>query len=337
MASYSPSPRPSREYSTTSSKFRENLSIRVPPSDFPIETSRFSPESPPSPPPRASMWTTSNTARSSTPSRSKDMEKQDPLPAASSSSPSRLRRLFFDVRSLTRHTDPEIVPVEPPQSAAWPPLHIDKRKCCHDCPCHSVSSRQRRRRRLWLVVLVIVLLYLLGNTIFLNVRVIGSGTTDTTKKGTTSSSSLSEDAQQCLSQYTVNAPSDPSGYPCSSCLSVLQAVPSDFSDGNAQDGQQIQNAVQFCGLRAIFETANGDGQSALKNGNWAQDVKFCAWDGVSCDGSGRAASLYVPIHVTITLDIKLAPSQVFDIPRSSCRSSERTRRVKWPPEPDCDR
>ncbi|EGO26326.1 hypothetical protein SERLADRAFT_384847, partial [Serpula lacrymans var. lacrymans S7.9] len=108
---------------------------------------------------------------------------------------------------------------------------------------------------------------------------------------TSTSSTLSTNAQQCLSQYTLNAPSSPSSYPCSTCLPTLQAVPSSFLNTDTQDGQQIQNAIQFCGLRAVFETANAAGQATLGNGSWVQDVKFCAWTGVTCDGSGQVSNL----------------------------------------------
>ncbi|PSR72693.1 hypothetical protein PHLCEN_2v11388 [Hermanssonia centrifuga] len=223
--------------------------------------------------------------RSSTPTR-KDTESQ----SAASPSPrkSRFTKLMFDIRTMVR--EPQIVPMQPPP---WPPLHVEKRQCSHDCPCRNVNKKKQRRRRIFIIILILIILYLLGNTVALNIRVFGSPPSAQPPHNSTASTStaLSSDAQQCLSQYTVNAPSNPGDYPCSTCLPVLQSVPSNFSDGNAQDTQQIENAVQFCGLRSIFETADSDGQSALKNGNWAQDVKFCAWDGVSCDGMGRVSSL----------------------------------------------
>lgn len=293
-SSCSSTPRPSREHS---SRFKEHLSIYVPPANYPIEASRFSPESPPEPSRTLSSWTNASTVRSSTPIR-KDMKEMDTgsLPSVPSftSRTSRMGRLFFDIRTLVRDREPEVVPIQQPDLPPWAPLHIEKRtQCCHDCPCHSVSKKDRRRRRILIIVLVLVILYLLGNTVVLNTRVFAPQPAVQVSPNITSSSSssLSAVAQQCLSQYTVNAPSDPSGYPCSQCLPTLQAVPSDFSDGTAQDSQQILNAVQFCGLRSIFETSDSNGQSALKNGNWAQDVKFCAWTGVSCDGMGRVSSL----------------------------------------------
>lgn len=204
----------------------------------------------------------------------------------------RFTKLFFDVRTLMRDRDAELVPIQAPQLHPWPPLHIDKKICCSDCLCHQKKKRSRRDRFLiW--VLVVVILLLLGDVIFLNIRVLVQSPAPTIPITTTPSGSktLSADAQECLSEYNVNAPSNPSGYPCSSCLPTLQSVPSSFSDGNATDAQQIQNAIQFCGLRALFDSMNSDGQNALKNGEWVQDVKFCAWSGVNCDGTGKVGAL----------------------------------------------
>ena len=94
-----------------------------------------------------------------------------------------------------------------------------------------------------------------------------------------------------VSQYTLNAPSDPQSYPCSTCLPVLQDVPADFSTSDPADGEQIQNAIQFCGLRSIFETSSTEGQQGLSNAGWVKDVRFCAWQGVHCDGFGRVSTL----------------------------------------------
>ncbi|CAL1711568.1 unnamed protein product [Somion occarium] len=277
-----------------------NLSIAIPPQDFPVETSRFSPESPPLPPvpSRAgSMWTNATTMRSPTP-KAKDVEANRPRsPQRSPSSPSsrfraRFTKLFFDVRTLMKDRDAELVPIQPAHLPPWQPLNVEKRSCCQDCLCHRPKERSRRYKLL-ICLLVIIILYLLGNVSFLNARVIklSSSSTSTDKRTASTSKTLSADAQECLSQYNVNAPSDPSGYPCSSCLPVLQSVPSDFSDGNATDTEQIQNATQFCGLRAFFESMDNDGQAALQNGQWVENMRFCAWGGVSCDGAGRVGAL----------------------------------------------
>jgi hypothetical protein len=181
-----------------------------------------------------------------------DIEKSTPR--------DRFTKLLFDLRM-------------PEELTEWPPLHVHKR-----CKCN------KARNRTLCCLLIIVLLFLIGNIIFLNVRILSINT------ATPSSTSLSANAQQCLSQYTLNAPSSPSSYPCSTCLPTLQTVPSDYLSSNPQNAQQILNAIQFCGLRAIFDTANSQGQASL---GWVNDVKFCAWNGVTCDGSGRVANLSV--------------------------------------------
>ncbi|KAG2153242.1 L domain-like protein [Suillus clintonianus] len=159
--------------------------------------------------------------------------------------------------------------------AQWPPLHVQKRKC---------HCKTKRNRGL-LILLIIILFFLIGNVIFLNVRVLSMNTSTPSNTNPT----LSANAQQCLSQYTLNAPSSPSSYPCSTCLPTLQTVTSTYLSSNPQNAQQILNAIQFCGLRGIFDTANSQGQASLLG--WVTDVKFCAWNGVTCDGSGRVANL----------------------------------------------
>ncbi|KAH9889384.1 L domain-like protein [Cubamyces lactineus] len=176
-----------------------------------------------------------------------------------------------------------------PPLHAWPPLEKQQRECEH---CH---KKRKRDRILW-GVLIVILLYLLGNTIFLNVRVLkttpqASTSSPNASSGVSSSTVLSADAQQCISQYNLNAPADPQSYPCSTCYPVLSAIPSNFSDGNSQDAQTIANAVQFCGLRSIFDVASSNGQTVLSNGGWVKDVRFCAWSGVKCDGFGRVSTL----------------------------------------------
>ncbi|GJE91357.1 L domain-like protein [Phanerochaete sordida] len=304
MSTSTPStPRQSTEYS---SRFKEHLSITIPPPGFAVESSRFSPDSE-SPPPRPSRtlsdWTNASTVRSFTPTRpapihttSKDSDAHSVPPSVAPSHKSRIGRLFFDIRALTRDREPEIVPIDEPALHPWPPLHIEKRACCHDCPCHTQSparkKRKQRRRRILTALLVLVLLYLLGNVAALNTRVFAPSRMIMVNGTVPATPGLSAAAQQCLDQFTVNAPADPAGYPCSTCLPTLQAVPSGaLSSGDSQDSQSLLNAVQFCGLRAIFETSDSSGQAALKGGNWDQDVKFCAWSGVSCDGSGRVSSL----------------------------------------------
>ncbi|KAI0691490.1 hypothetical protein BC835DRAFT_1307454 [Cytidiella melzeri] len=230
--------------------------------------------------------------RSSTPiRRDYDAPSTPKSVGTSTASRSRIAKLIFDIRTLVQgDKEPEVVAIQPPHLPPWPPLSIEKRACCHDCPCHAMQKDSRKknwRNRVLIYALIVILLYLLANSIILSVKVYGSPSTGLAATNGTSSG-LSVDAQQCISQYTVNAPSDPLSYPCSSCLPVLQYSTAQL---DSQDEQILENAVQFCGLRSVFETAGSDGQAALKNGKWAQDVKFCAWSGVSCDGSGKVSSL----------------------------------------------
>jgi hypothetical protein len=199
---------------------------------------------------------------------------------------SRFTKFLFDMR----------IQEELPE---WPPLHVQKRKS------------RRTRIILLLCLLIIVLLFLIANVIFLNIRVLS------VQPATPSSTSLSVNAQQCLSQYTLNAPSSPSSYPCSTCLPILQAVP---LSSNSQNAQQIINAIQFCGLRAIFDTANSQGQASL---SWVNDVKFCAWNGVTCDSSGRVANLSA--HSTKFRVPPLTHTQTIDVPWSTIIITQRTR------------
>jgi len=200
----------------------------------------------------------------------------------------RFAKFCFDLRTLGRRREPDVLPVHQPKLEPWSPLHIEKRAapCCEHC----VKRRKRKRRNTILfVVLVILLLYLLGNTIALNVTTAGSSAS------ASRTASLSPNQQLCLSEFEINAPANASLYPCSTCLSTLQGVSSEFLETHAQDAAQVQNAIQFCALRSVFVEANGQGQSSLGNGGWMQNTDVCGWTGVECDGDGRVTSLYVPM------------------------------------------
>ncbi|KAI0753166.1 hypothetical protein C8Q80DRAFT_1097000 [Daedaleopsis nitida] len=205
----------------------------------------------------------------------------------------RLTKYLFDLRMPPPERPQQWYPINEVPLRSWPPLEVEKKRRCHHC---EADNDRRRRNMVLFAALVVILLFLLGNIIFLNVRVVRLSSPSRTlvppsTTNASTSNGLSEDAQQCLSQYTLNAPSDPQGYPCSTCLGALQDVPSAFFESNQGDGEQITNAIQFCGLRSIFETASSDGQLGLSNSGWAKDVRFCAWQGVRCDGFGRVASI----------------------------------------------
>lgn len=195
----------------------------------------------------------------------------------------RFATFLFDLRTLgRRRREPDVLPM---QLDPWPPLHIEKRsgQCCEHCVKR--GKRRRRNKLLWILV-IILLLYLLGNTIALDVL---------TYNSPSNSATLSANQQLCLAEFEINAPVNASLYPCSTCLSTLQDVSSGFLNAHSQEATQIQNAIQFCALRGVFVEANGQGQSSLGNGGWMQNNDVCGWSGVECDGEGRVTSLYVVV------------------------------------------
>jgi len=272
----------------TMSRFREHLSLHLQPGhlDIPIERSKFSPASTIDPSPRYSE--SSHSPFKQTQLSPKDIEAG--TPSSSTTLRDKFTRLFFDLRTGgSPHPQGQ-------RMSQWPPLNIEKRRCTcyvHDPRHEAKVKKQKRRSRCLLILLIIILLLLIGNTIFLNVRVLSLTNTPSSSSTSTNNSALPANTLQCISQFTLNAPTSPSAYPCSTCLSVLEAVPSSFmsDDANSKDIQTINNAVQFCGLRAVFETADAQGQATLGNGSWSQNVNFCTWTGVTCDTSGRVSSL----------------------------------------------
>ena len=167
----------------------------------------------------------------------------------------------------------------------WPPLRVDKRniQCSESCQCR--DPKRKKKRKLIIVLLLILLLYFFVNTIVLNVRVFS-------KADTSDDSYALSDAQKlCLTEFTVNAPANASLYPCSTCLSLLQDIPYSYKFSTADGYQTLSNALQFCGLQSLVTASGGTAQNALTNGGWVQDVDFCTWTGVQCDGQGRISSL----------------------------------------------
>jgi hypothetical protein len=201
-----------------------------------------------------------------------------------------------------------------PEMKPWNPLRIIKNpKPEHDND-HQEEMKKRAKkrkkdRRCWcLLILIIIILLLLGDAIFLNVRVAqldntitsfglipGSKPSSTAGSSPTNNPQLSTEAQSCLTQFQVNAPSSPTSYACSTCLPILQSVPSSFLTApstSTATSQNITNAIQFCGLQSIFQAAStGNGGNPLGNVGWLQNVAFCTWDGVTCSGDGKVAQL----------------------------------------------
>ena len=179
----------------------------------------------------------------------------------------------------------------------WRLDHVCESDTQHARHVHPRPTRtQERYSPALLFALIIFLLYLFINVIVLNVRSFSPSHSSPRLLPTTPPASaptntimLSADAQQCITQYTLNAPNDPKGYPCSTCLPLLIAVPT-----NASAVYPVaRDATQFCGLRSIWEDAGQQGQAGLEAGGWVKDVKFCTWSGVRCNGAGRVSSLYV--------------------------------------------
>jgi hypothetical protein len=309
---------PSAANSNSRAKFREHLSIKPTlPSDMhnvDIEISRFSPESPPppfrSPSPRSYSPITMAKSFRSGRSAMGNAQERDIEAAASSPHPSslkdRLTRFVFDTRAFSpglgrdtamskstayshshshsrSHSDSRTL-------SEWPPLRVSKHQC--SCP----HNNNPKRRWTLVVLFLVVFLYLLVSSTFSLVRVISlspflSSTTSTSTSATSTTTSLN--VQQCISQYTLNAPTSPASYPCSTCLPLLSSLPqSSLSALSPSDAQSQYNAVQFCALRAIFDSADQVGQSTLSAASgWFADVKFCAWIGVTCDSAGRVSTL----------------------------------------------
>ena len=281
------------------SRFKEHLSIS-PSDNIAIEQSRFSPDSPPAHPLRTASLTLAGTP----PSFMNARDIPEDVESLRSHGSSNVRRqtirdrftkIFFDVRTLDDRSNSDFASVRP--LSPWAPLNVDKEKSplptAH--PAHRYpppQKKQKRRFRWWALLLILIILALLGNVAFLNVRVFEL--TKTIKETTPSSptptstpnSSSPNDVQECLSQFSLNAPSNPSAYPCSTCLPILS---------NVTNNANAANALQFCGLRAILESTSTTGQTALSNGGWGKDLRTCTWSGVSCSDSGLVTSLYVSL------------------------------------------
>lgn len=157
----------------------------------------------------------------------------------------------------------------------------------YSSPGRALPRRKQEKRRVTrrTILLILLGLALLGNLIYLNVRV-----GELTKKSIPSPPSPTlapidpspAAVAECISQFTIDAPSNPSAYPCSTCLPILSKV---------TNNSDVAIAAQFCGLRAFLESTSTTGQTALSNGGWGKDLRVCIWSGVSCSESGFVTSL----------------------------------------------
>ncbi len=240
-------------------------------------------------------------------SRPHDPEKgftgHSSMPSTSSSIRDRFTRLFLDLRASLKdgnRSPADVSPPPPPDVAhmpEWRPLNV--RKQPPQCVCHSQppspTPMQRLRNRALLAILAVFLLYLFINMTVLNVRSFSSSQLPASTAAAAAppasapatTDALPADTRQCISQYTLNAPSNPTGYPCGTCLPLLAVLP---PSATAVYPAALA-ATQFCGLRSLWEDAGQQGQTGLEAGGWVKDVRFCTWAGVRCDGAGRVSSL----------------------------------------------
>lgn len=200
-----------------------------------------------------------------------------------------LGKLLLSVRAWGAKEPDIMIPIQPPQMLAsdWPPLHVEKQ--CITCSCR--DPKRRRKTIIRLVLHTLVLVFIVANIVVLNIRVFSSNSGPNNLQSPGWTGQLDADQSECLSQFILNAPATPSSYPCSSCLPLLSQVPPSFAMSSPADAQGVQDAVQFCGLKAIFESADQSGKATLNGTRWLNDVKFCAWGGVSCSSSGMVSSL----------------------------------------------
>jgi len=281
------------------SRFKEHLSIS-PSDDYGIEQSKFSPDSLPPLPLRTASLTLAGTPSSL--KNARDIPQDvDSLRSHGSSNVrrqtirDRFTKIFFDVRTLDDRStsrDIDLVSVHP--LSPWAPLNVDRKEglplpITHPALRHSFPQKKQKRRFRWYTfLLILIILALLGNVTFLNVRLfeltklIKNTPSSPTPTSTPSSPPSSDSVNECISQFTLNAPSNPSAYPCSACLPILS---------NVTNNADAANAVQFCGLRAILESTSTTGQTAFSNGGWGKDLRVCTWSGVSCSDSGLVTSL----------------------------------------------
>lgn len=193
-----------------------------------------------------------------------------------------------------RRSEPDLeIPIQDASPAAstvheevnlppWPPLHIEKRQmhCRESCRC--ADPKRKKRRRLFLILLIILLLYLLGDSVFLTQQVVSN---DGDKRALTPAQEL------CLTQFIVNAPANASLYPCSTCLDILQDISNSFKFPTSNEALVLSNSLQFCGLQSLVVASGATARDSLTNGEWVQNVQFCTWTGVQCDGQGNVMSL----------------------------------------------
>jgi hypothetical protein len=180
-----------------------------------------------------------------------------------------------------------------------PPLDLTTCKTCRHN--HHHKQEKKKKHTFWLIVLIIILLYLVGNSAFLNIRVLQTPTAIANPNATTSraptptsaapsatSTAPSADLLNCLSQFKLAA-AQPTSYPCSTCAPILSAVPNDLSPATKNPQTTGQGAaLQFCALSDVVAATSNN---SLQSVGWLKNTDFCSWNGISCDSSGRATAM----------------------------------------------
>ncbi|KAG8931639.1 hypothetical protein FRC01_001036 [Tulasnella sp. 417] len=207
---------------------------------------------------------------------------------------------------------------------------VEKGRTTRCQTCYTEHKKSRRRSTIWCILLFLLILALIGNIVFLNIRVLTKNAdvenpaagasnstfnpsssaiavvqpTTTIPKGVTvtrsgtatatsaasASSGVPAAVSSCLSQFTSSSTS-PASYPCGDCVPILSAIPNDLSSSSSTSITGQGNILQFCALQAINAGLSSSSASALTSVGWMKDTKPCTWQGVSCDGQGRINQL----------------------------------------------
>jgi hypothetical protein len=299
-ATYKWTPTPSSQGSlVSSSRFKEHLSLTIPPPDPSREHSRFSADTPTG---HTFSLGEFATHKYSPHSKPPDLEDGSAGSLDKWSTTRRFLHFFSSLWASRKEGGDSFVPgvaLAVPKIPEWRPFNIGRQATQGpSAPCDEppLTRIQRLRERAPIAALVVFLLYLFINVIILNVRLfsltrmpVERSVIATPMNTSTTSYELPANTQQCITQYTLNASNDPIGYPCNTCLPLLAA----FSMSEIVIYPAALDATQFCSLRSIWEDAGQLGQAGLEAGGWVQDIEFCTWSGVRCDGTSRVVSLSV--------------------------------------------
>jgi hypothetical protein len=212
-------------------------------------------------------------------------------------SQNRLSKWWFHARTLGHHREPLVLPMQRP-------LYLSEKG-----PATTQPAKQRSnwRSRMGIAILILVLLFLLGNVVILDIKLAalerptiissspskGNGNNGNSNTDSpTSSSSLTSAQQQCITQFTINAVAAPASYPSSECAGILASVSSGaLSSSSEEVARQVGQALDFSGLKGIFDAASKSAQTALYGAGWMVDTRVCTWRDVQCDGAGRVVSV----------------------------------------------